>query len=172
MLLFKTGNIYLIRNIVNGKCYVGRTLKSAEFRLKDHFRTARRGSNFAIHSAIRLYGESNFTVETLETCDVKALNGMEKYYIAVYDTHIDNGNGYNMTSGGESTSGWRPTNVTIEKIRSANKLHVKTAEHLQKISLANRGQVRSLETRLKMSASQKGCKKPRKQTALFLAQGL
>lgn len=39
---FKTGNIYLIRNKINGKRYVGQTLKSIEARLQDHFCTAKR----------------------------------------------------------------------------------------------------------------------------------
>ncbi|QPA30031.1 GIY-YIG nuclease family protein [Thermaerobacillus caldiproteolyticus] len=32
-----TGSIYVIRNVINGKCYVGQTIQKTEDRLKQHY---------------------------------------------------------------------------------------------------------------------------------------
>lgn len=90
-----TGFIYKITNKVNGMAYIGQTRYTVEFRWRQHQHNK---DNAYFHSAIRKYGVENFTVETLEECDVDSLNSREIYYIAKYNTF--SGNGYNLTVGG------------------------------------------------------------------------
>ena len=48
-----TGIIYLIRNLVNGKGYVGQTILTSRKRWSLHKSGARRGEGFPIYRAIR-----------------------------------------------------------------------------------------------------------------------
>lgn len=89
------GFIYKITNKVNGKSYIGQTRYTVEFRWRQH---QHKKDNCYFHNAIQKYGADNFTVETLEECDVKDLNSKEIFYIAKYDTF---NNGYNLTIGGD-----------------------------------------------------------------------
>lgn len=88
------GFIYKITNKVNGKSYIGQTRYTVEFRWRQH-KNNKDNSHF--HQAIRKYGEENFTVETLEECDVEQLDSREIFFIAKYNTFEE---GYNTTIGG------------------------------------------------------------------------
>ena len=146
MSLFKPGFVYLIRNRVNGKGYVGQTVKSVKKRFAEHLWSAANGSEYAIHCAIRKHGTENFEVETVVACESSLLNALEEYCIAFYGTRAAIGHGYNMTDGGKSTSGWSPSAETRDKMSKAQK--------------GRPGRKHSEETKAKISASGKGIKKP------------
>ena len=59
--------IYLIRNRLNGKSYVGQTVKTLQARWAEHIRDARKGSPFLFHRAIRKYGVEVFSESLLAT---------------------------------------------------------------------------------------------------------
>ena len=88
------GYIYKITNKVNGMSYIGQTRYTVEFRWRQH---QHKQDNTYFHNAIQYYGADNFEVETLEECDVKALDSREIFYIAKYNTFNQ---GYNLTIGG------------------------------------------------------------------------
>jgi group I intron endonuclease len=97
-----SGRIYLIRNLVNGKGYVGQTRSSLKVRIQAHLQRTIRGSDLPIHSAIRKYGLENFTVLEVVSCeDLNHLNELERHYIRFFGTFMDKGHGYNLTSGGD-----------------------------------------------------------------------
>lgn len=89
------GFIYKITNKVTGKSYIGQTRYTVEFRWRQH---QHKKDKSYFHNAVQKYGPENFTVETLEECDVADLDSREIYYIAKYDTFA---NGYNTTIGGD-----------------------------------------------------------------------
>jgi group I intron endonuclease len=97
------GFIYTITNQVNGKVYVGCTIGSVQRRWSYHLKDARRGSELAIHSAIRKYGVSNFLVSVVKeiTGSRRDLLEAEKSAIRLLNTVAPNG--YNLTLGGEGT---------------------------------------------------------------------
>ena len=93
----KKGSIYLARCLINGKCYVGQTIKeNPEDRINQHLQTK---TNNMFHRAIRKYKPENFVWCWIRYKDVPEwlLNDLERFFIALYKTQEI---GYNMTPGG------------------------------------------------------------------------
>lgn len=99
------GVIYKVTNLINGKCYIGQTIRSFSRRKSSHLNSALRKSDKMIfHSAIRKYGVENFKWEILEECRTKdSLNRREREYIKELKTHVPLG--YNLNNGGNSVEG-------------------------------------------------------------------
>lgn len=95
------GNLYIIKNTVNDKVYIGKTYNTIEQRFKEHKQDARRESrkHNKFQRAIRKYGEENFYIELLGQFEEGLLEDKEIEYIAKYDSYH---NGYNSTLGGDS----------------------------------------------------------------------
>jgi group I intron endonuclease len=143
----------------NGKTYIGQTrFKSPIRRWNNHINASKRGSTFAIHSAIRKYGVDTFNFECLCSVPYDALNNMEAYYAEQYESYTwDNPGGYNMTWCGES----KLTDETCSKISLRSKGKVISEEQKRKISetLTGRpGHKHSLEVRERASLRMKGTK--------------
>mgnify|MGYP006266417209 FL=1 len=101
----KTYIVYKITNTKNGKSYIGKTEYSLEHRWNRHLSSARNGSKFRFHSAIRKYGEDCWdlsVIETYQTEDENFINEKESHFIKLFES--DTKKGYNATSGG--TGGW------------------------------------------------------------------
>lgn len=92
--------IYLIKNNINGKCYVGKTLKSPAERFSEHLRDARKSTeeNRPLYRAINKYGDDNFSLHVLEECADKFASEREMWYIEQLETYA---HGYNATVGGD-----------------------------------------------------------------------
>lgn len=91
------GHVYLIRNKVNNKAYVGQSW-NIERRLKEHFSS--RGSSLLLSKAIVRYGLHNFDVSVLVTCQTQQqMDTAETEMIKQYDTFVPKG--YNLTHGGK-----------------------------------------------------------------------
>jgi len=101
----KTYIIYKITNNKNRKSYIGKTEYSLDHRWKRHLSSARNGSKFRFHSAIRKYGEDCWdlsVIETYQTEDENFINEKESHFIKLFECNTKKG--YNATSGG--TGGW------------------------------------------------------------------
>lgn len=94
------GFIYIIRNTVNTKVYIGQTRTSVEQRWKEHLRHAQYGDQ-VINRAMRKYGANKFYIETLEICNIELLDYREMYYIDLYNS-TDKSKGYNVSIGGNT----------------------------------------------------------------------
>ena len=107
--------VYLIENKINGKKYVGQTVRSLNRRLHEHIFL----DHSVIHRAIDKYGWQNFKVSVLEECSTQEdLNEREIYYIKKFDCMTPNG--YNVVSGGNSTSGYKHTEAHKQRLREIN----------------------------------------------------
>jgi len=153
--------IYKVTNKINGKSYIGQTVRTLEVRKSGHLcDTFHRNSNFVIHRALRKHGKENFEWKVIDDTvkTIEELNEKEKHYIEKYDTFMDNGNGYNMTTGGENAL---HSEKTCEKIRKALTGKERSKDHCKNISKNNarywKGKKRSEET----------CKKMRKNSARY-----
>lgn len=129
------GRIYIIRNTVNSKVYIGQTTSSINLRFRNHLSSARRGGDYVIGKAIRKYGESKFYVELLEECLTEELNEREKYWISFFDSTARK-NGYNMSIGGNAVRVQQELNEDeviglfnsgVSAFKIAKKLHVATS---------------------------------------------
>ena len=94
------GFIYIIRNTINNKVYIGQTRTSVNQRWSEHLRHARYGDQI-INRAMRKYGVDKFYIETLEICEVSELDEREIHYIDLYDS-TDKSKGYNVSIGGNT----------------------------------------------------------------------
>lgn len=126
--------IYKITNIINSKCYIGKSEVSVENRLECH----RKGvhSNIYLQSSIKHYGVENFRFEVLEECEKEDCNSRERYWIEYYNCIYPNG--YNGTSGGEGESGYHLSDETKRKLSNSQigdknsmygKPHVRGKDH-------------------------------------------
>ena len=97
--MVKYGRIYIIRNTINNKVYIGQTKVSLKLRFQNHLSAARKGKDYIIGKAIRKYGEENFYIELLEECTIEELNEREKYWIFYFNS-TNNKFGYNVSIGG------------------------------------------------------------------------
>lgn len=96
----KKGTIYIIKNKVNKKVYIGQTTININERFKQHMKNSTINSkNQKFYIAIKKYGKENFYIEALENnIDENKLNEKEIYYIDKYKSFF---NGYNSTKGGK-----------------------------------------------------------------------
>ena len=74
--------VYLVRCTVNGKCYVGKTIRSIESRWYHHVWDAiNRKTTFPLHNAIRKHGPESFRIEKLAEAstpeELSQLGGVE-----------------------------------------------------------------------------------------------
>lgn len=90
------GIIYIIKNTINEKVYIGQTSRTLEIRWKEYLRHYKCGDQ-AIYAAMRKYGIENFFVEKIEECEEDRLDEREIYWIQKYNSF---NNGYNSTLGG------------------------------------------------------------------------
>ena len=111
--------IYKIRNLVNGKCYVGST-KSFTKRKQDHFRLLKKGThwNVKLQRAFDKYGISAFVFEICELAEYnKSIVMLEDQWIHELDAKK---NGYNIAdaSFGDQLSHHPDREAIIEKIKT------------------------------------------------------
>ena len=112
--------IYKITNQVNGKIYIGKTMKdSVKRRFYQHKSSARLNRQSALYKAMRKYGEDKFVIEVLLqiNCSEQELNNLEKKFISDNKSCVRNV-GYNMTDGGEAF----PFNMWNEDMRRKKSL--------------------------------------------------
>lgn len=166
------GIVYLAKNNINGKMYVGITTRPLKNRISEHkYDSINRKSNHKshFHNAINMYGFENFTFTIIEFVHtdnlydlVKCLHSLERYYIKKYQTNNKN-IGYNLTIGGEGTSGYKLSTEHKALISKIHKGKCLSEEHKKRISEfmsgndnPRKGKHLSNETRKKISNSHKG----------------
>ncbi len=102
-------SIYKVTNLVNGKIYIGYD-SDWPTRMSQHCGAYKR-SDYAFYAAIRKYGWDNFCWECVYQSkdEHHTKNVMESYFIEHYRSYVgfDDCNGYNMTLGGDGTSGYK-----------------------------------------------------------------
>lgn len=91
------GRIYMIVNLVNGKRYIGQTIRTIKTRFNGHINESKHNkNNMPIDKAIKKYGKERFVYgEICIAYSQKELNTLEGYYINLYKTFNKN-IGYNI----------------------------------------------------------------------------
>lgn len=117
----KGAGIYMLTS-PSGKSYIGKSIDLKK-RLNIYKLNLCYNQPYIL-SSLKKYGFDNFIVEILYETNIKykhidnLLNVLEKYFIKKYDTF---NNGYNLTKGGEGTSGRIVTEKSKEKYRETHK---------------------------------------------------
>lgn len=131
----KTYTIYRARNVVNDKVYIGFTSRWPN-RISGHDYDCRynKSQNKAFYNAIKKYGWDNFVWEAIyqsKDCE-HTLKVMEPHFIEEYCSWVGSQdcNGYNVTKGGEGTTGWKRPDELIESHRKQMTGRKFTAEHI------------------------------------------
>lgn len=144
----KAWTVYIHRNKINGKKYIGITSKAKPEHRWNSGRGYRENTHF--NSAIQKYGWDNFDHLIIESgIDEHRAKDLEKYLIRFFNTQ-DTMCGYNMTSGGEGTPDYHPSAETRAKLSEARKKENLSAETLKRRSDGLRGRKFSEEHKKKI----------------------
>ena len=167
------GIIYLVKNKVNGKCYIGQTYKKNGFKdrygvkcnqsLVEGFYKAHKNNNSSsdiILKDMEKYGLDAFEVnECIDYAFSKIeLDIKEKTYISIYKSMISNSynnyyvGGYNKTSGGSGVKDYEWSEESKQKLKEIKN----TPEALERSREAAKKENLSPETLKKRSKSLKG----------------
>jgi group I intron endonuclease len=150
----KISGIYWIRNLVNGKVYIGSSI-DIKNRWSEHRGDLQKNNhcNDYLQKSWNKYGEQSFIFEMVEKVerDKEKIINREQYYLDLYKSY-EKDVGYNICSVAYSCLGIKCSEETKRKIGEANKgkLVGKNSPFF--------GIPRSEEIRKKMSESQKGRK--------------
>ena len=137
--------IYKATNKINGKVYVGQTVRSLAERMAEHIRH----DHTAFDKALRKYGLDAFDVEEIDSAaSVEELNQKEIYWIGFYNCVVPNG--YNMCDGGGNTKGFHHSEASKQKMSDAK------TEAFAGAGNPFFGKTHSETSRQKMSAKRKG----------------
>lgn len=165
--------IYLIRNNINLKIYIGSTVS-----FKKRFNEHRKRLNSDIHENNLLqnswnkYKENNFEFFILEECKKENLVEREQYYIDLfksYKRHL----GFNLAQKAGSCLGIKRSDEFKKKCSLRHKGKILSTEHKKRLTNSRKGKTNSLEhnkriselgktrictkeSRLKMSLAKKG----------------
>lgn len=100
------GYIYVATNTINGKQYVGKTMRNVENRWKEHVLFANQETEVnknSLSAAIVKYGDDAFSfLQVAKALTYAELNKLERYWIKKLNTIFPKG--YNLTRGGSGLS--------------------------------------------------------------------
>ena len=130
--MIENGKIYKYTNLLNGMIYIGQTKQTLEQRDKKHLQQL--NDNTYFHRAIQKYGRENFSLELIEeNIPYAQLDDKERFYINKFDSFYTTGKGYNLTQGGQWSSGTQIlTNSQADEIKFLIKNSLLTFEEIGK----------------------------------------
>lgn len=120
LFIFMTSGIYMIRNLVDDKKYVGSTGK-LEIRWNQHKAALNRSIHFnsLLQRAWRKHGKENFVYEIIELCEKEVLLEREEYWIKEKKSHKSE-HGYNFCKTPRASRlGCKASPETIAKMRAS-----------------------------------------------------
>ncbi len=154
--------VYVIKNKITGKEYVGVTTLTPEERFKVHVATAQgihksryKNQPYFYRSLIK-YGAKAWKIRVVHSgCATKAgISKNERKFIAQLGTYAPGG--YNTTLGGEGTFGYKMSDEAKQKLRELRLGTKHKSSTLRKMRESRKGMVFTKATRMKMSESQLG----------------
>ncbi len=143
--MIDVSGIYLIRNQINVKVYVGQSIHIWR-RWYEHKKSAKRGDKSHLYDAIRKYSVEAFTHELFEECQPELFDEREAYWMTHYDCRNPN-KGYNLMPAGQR--GRVMDDDCRERIASKLRGRKRDPEVVRRIAEKARGNKHSDETKQK-----------------------
>lgn len=78
--------IYKITNKINGKVYIGETVRNLNARWTQHLNKAKGGSKEHLYASMRFYGIENFIIEEIDRCSNDIRFEVESSYIIKFNS--------------------------------------------------------------------------------------
>ncbi|MFW6219641.1 MAG: GIY-YIG nuclease family protein [bacterium] len=132
------GYIYKITNMINGKIYIGQTIRSLEKRIYEYKKALLYNNSFNnehLKKSFNKYGFDNFKFEIIDTAlDIDELNDKEIKYIKEYDS-TNRERGYNIHKGGRNSLLSEETKEKMSQVRKG----IKQNENWVKNRVAEKG---------------------------------
>lgn len=161
--MIDVSGIYMIRNTVNGKTYIGSSLCTNN-RWRQHRQSLDKNNhkNPHLQSSWNKYGQGSFSFQVLEEtiADDQVLLDREAYWIDFYKSFET---GYNLIKDPSRPSRSEETRKKMSLAQMGNKKglgRAKSAEEVEKMRIALTGQKRTKETCEKIRVAKKGIKRP------------
>lgn len=147
--------IYLIKNKINNKLYVGSTTVSFNKRWSYHRYDLRKNihANKHLQKSWNKYGEINFEFILLEECSKEICTEREQYYI---NTLLPE---YNILKFANRVTGYKHTDETKQLISKIHKNKILSKETKEKMSKSRKGIVPSKKTLDAAIKINLGCKR-------------
>ena len=157
--LRNVSGVYRIRNIINGKIYIGSAVCLYQREAK-HFSELKRGShaNNGLQNAYNKYGKDALVFEPIELMafsDKEFLIEREQHFLDTL-TPWKKKIGYNIRKVAHSNAGIPLSEEAKKKLSASITGRTLSEEHRRKIGDSNRGKKHTLEFRLRISERKKG----------------
>jgi len=150
------GYIYMLKNKINGKIYIGQTIRPIHRRFKEH-RLGKSSECVAIYRAIQYHGWENFEKDYYY-CPDEDLNFDEELLVREMDTLSPGG--YNLKTGGGCGKMSEETKQKMSESHFGEKNHnygkTPSDETKQKLREGRLGKPHTEETKKEMSKTRKG----------------
>lgn len=136
------GYIYKVTNLVNGKIYIGSTIRKLSVRWSNHLHDSK-NPKCRFHYAIRKHGSVNFNMEPIFcTKEINDLHDIENKFIEFYDS-INFDKGYNsITAGGnrdlisfQMKAAWRDPETRTRRTLALKKAGLKRGDPIIGVSM-------------------------------------
>jgi len=109
------GIVYMIKNKLDGKVYIGQTRQTLNARMRSHRYHVKKGTHHHLYNAIRKYGWENFEYEHLIDCEtIDELNNIEIEKIQKFKSN-NREFGYNIDPGGNGCGLERASKISATK---------------------------------------------------------
>lgn len=147
--------VYVIRNIINQKVYVGSSATGFENRWRWH----RNDLNLHVHCNRHLqaawgkYGEENFVFEIVQRCLPERCIEREQLFMDFFDA-TDDRYGYNLCPTAGSMFGFKMSCETKKKMSTSSRGRKRSQESIDRAVAKNKGRKRSPEQKARMKAAQ------------------
>ena len=143
----KQTGVYIIKNTVNNKIYIGSSSHNINNRITVHKRFLKQNKheNIYLQALYNNYGKNAFVFEILEICNKEFCIEREQYYLDLYQSYKRD-IGYNIKEKANSNLGFKFSKESKLKMSLAKKGKKLTNEHILKSKLARTGQKRTQKT--------------------------
>lgn len=91
------GYLYYLKNLINGKIYVGKTIESPKI-IYRHYIKEEIKENPLLLNEMEKYGKENFLFFIIGEFPNEKLNEWRSFYIKKFNSHCKDGHGYNLSA--------------------------------------------------------------------------